>query len=232
MQDVPPTAAPGKSLSHTVVARQRAERPPPCRRCRAASWWNGWRVVLLVAAGWVAGGVERQEQALARAKCSACRRGFTCYPPGVYPRRQYQLDVVAGAVAAVALGDRAVATAAAQVSASATSVRRWTAWVATLGNAAELLAVAAQLDADGVGGMRVPAHEGRRPGAERAAQVLAALEQLGAALVRRGLRLAERTGLGRVLAWQHTAHGDVYGLVAGRLRLSPAMAPGGGRPMR
>jgi len=103
---------------------------------------------------------------------------------------------------------------------------------ATLGNAAELLAVAAQLDADGAAGMRVPAHEGRRPGAERAAQVLAALEQLGAALVRRGLRLAERTGLGRVLAWQHTAHGDVYGLVAGRLRLSPAMAPGGGRPMR
>src|SRR3990170_427998 len=119
MQDVPPAAARGKSLSHTVVARQRAERPPPCRRCRAASWWNGWRVVLLVAAGWVAGGVERQEQALARAKCSACRRGFTCYPPGVYPRRQYQLDVVAGAVAAVTLGDQAAATAAVAVVAAA-----------------------------------------------------------------------------------------------------------------
>jgi hypothetical protein len=44
--------------------------------------------------------------------------------------------------------------------------------------------------------------------------------------VRHGLGLAARTGLGRVLGWQHVVHGDVYGLVGGVRQLSPAMALG------
>jgi len=38
----------------------------------------------------VAGIVERWELPLARAKCSSCKRAFTCYPPGIYPQRRYR----------------------------------------------------------------------------------------------------------------------------------------------
>jgi hypothetical protein len=65
------------------------------------------------------------------------------------------------------------------------------------------------------------------PFASRAASVLAALEQLGVALVRTGVALVSRTGLGRVLEWQHRTHGDVVHLVAEPRYLSPAMALGG-----
>ena len=54
-------------------------------------------------------------------KCSCCRRAFTCYPPGGYPQRQYQLDVVADVVAGVALGSEPTAQVAAMVTASPTS---------------------------------------------------------------------------------------------------------------
>jgi hypothetical protein len=53
----------------------------------------------------VASVVERWQLALPLGKCSCCHRAFTCYPPGFYPRRQYQLDVVAEVVAGVALGE-------------------------------------------------------------------------------------------------------------------------------
>ena len=71
----------------------------------------------------VASVVERWLLVLPLGKCSCCRRAFTCYPPGFYPRRQYQLDVVADVVAAVALGGEPVADVAAAVTASSTSVR-------------------------------------------------------------------------------------------------------------
>lgn len=38
---------------------------------------------------------QRLERWLARTKCTDCRLGFTVYPPGHYPHRQYQLDIVA-----------------------------------------------------------------------------------------------------------------------------------------
>jgi hypothetical protein len=164
------------------------------------------------------GGVERRELPLPRAKCSSCRCGFTCYPPGVYPRRQYQLDVVADAVAAVEVGDEPVAQAAATSTASPTSVRRWSAWISVLAEVGVLHALAAEVDPSG-------ATVATATPRSRTAAVLDGLEVLGAALVRAGLAVAERTGLGRVLGWQHRAHGDVYRPGAGRL--SPAMARGG-----
>jgi len=56
--------------------------------------------------------------------------------------------------------------------------------------------------------------------------VLAALEEVGAALVRRGVELVSRTGLGRVLEWQYRLHRVLLGLVAEPRRFSPAMALG------
>lgn len=165
-------------------------------------------------------GLERWELPLARVKCSSCRHAFTCYPAGFYPRRQYQLDVVAEVAAAVAVGGASVAGTAAARSVSRTSVRRWSAWIAAIAEVATLHAVAAQIDPS-TATVATPTPK------TCAAAVLDAFEVLGAALVRAGVALAERTGLGRVLGWQHRAHGDVFGLVAGPRRFSPAMAPGG-----
>jgi hypothetical protein len=162
--------------------------------------------------------VERWELPLARVRCSACLHAFTCYPLGFYPRRQYQLDVVAEAVAAVAIGGESVESTAS--AASPTSVRRWSAWIAVLAEVAALHAIAAHLDPS-TASVATPTPR------SRTAAVLDALEVLGAALVRAGVALVECTGLGRVLGWQHRAHGDVLGLVAGPRKFSPAMAPGG-----
>jgi len=167
-------------------------------------------------------GVERQARTLPRAKCSSCGRGFTCYPPGIYPRRQYQLDVVAAAVAAVEVGGESIAHAVAASAASATSVRRWSAWIAALAEVGAVHAVAAELDPSG-------ATVATAAPRSRAAAVLDALEVLGAALVRIGVAVVERTGLCCVLGWQHRAHGEVVGLGC---RLSPAMARGGRLPGR
>jgi hypothetical protein len=171
--------------------------------------------------------VERWQLALPLGKCSCCHRAFTCYPPGFYPQRQYQLDVVADVVAGVALGSEPVVHVAAAVTASSTSARRWTAWIAALTRASELVAAAAQVDASVATVALPPPRAARHP---RAAAVLAGFEALGTALVRVGVAVVERTGLGRVLGWQHRRHGDVYGVVRGPRSFSSAMAPGG-RPI-
>jgi hypothetical protein len=162
----------------------------------------------------------------ARAKCAACRVSFTVYEPGHYPHRQFQLDVVAHAVADVAMGAEPVTKAAARSTASTTSVRRWTRWVAELTPAALLFALAQRLDPQAPVGQGVSTGPSIASPRRLAATVLAALEQLGAALVRAGVALASHTGLGRVLEWQHHLHRDVVHLVAEPRRLSPAMALG------
>jgi hypothetical protein len=212
------------SLPLLIQPHRRDARPPPCRRCGGASWWNGWRETFPVVATAAASVVERWQVALPLGKCSSCHHAFTCYPAGFYPRRQYQLDVVAEVVAGVALGSEPVAHIAATVTASATSARRWTAWVAALTRASELVAAAAQVDASVATVALPPPRGARHPGA---AAVLAGLEALGTALVRAGVAFVERTGLGRVLGWQHRRHGDVYGVVRGSRSFSSAMAPGG-----
>lgn len=167
--------------------------------------------------------VARWQWPVPRAKCSACSLRFTCYPPTLYPRRQYVLDVVALVVAAAVVGKRSFAQAARAANASTTSARRWTRWVARLAAPGDLLAVATRVDPDeaattGQSTAASPAIRGE------AARVLAALEVLGGALVRRCVACAERSGLGRVLGWQRRAHGDVVGLTRPPDRLSPAMA--------
>jgi hypothetical protein len=199
----------------------RLAHPAACRFCGAASWWNGWRLVFVVVAGVVAGSsVERVARWLSRSKCSSCARSVTCYPAEHYPQRQYQLDVVAEVVAAAAIGRESAGKAAARATSSATSARRWTAWVAALAEPSALLSLAQRIEQEtavGVGASVVGAG---------AARVLGGLEALGAALLRRGVELVSRTGLGRVLEWQHRAHGDVVHLVSQPRRLSPAMAIG------
>lgn len=227
MPDVAADAAERKSLPTIVKPRERQDRPPLCRRCNSPSWWNGWRMVFPVVATLVAGLVEHWELPLPRGKCSRCRHGFTCYPDGIYPRRQYQLDVVADAVSQVALGGESAAEAARTTQAGATSVRRWLGWITAIAEPRDLIAIATRIDPDAPAGTGLATVVHRGGKRSRAALVLVALEHLGLSLMHRGLVLAARTGLGRVLGWQYATHGDVYGLVAGVRRLSPAMALGG-----
>lgn len=172
------------------------------------------------------GATARVEKWLARAKCRACRTSFTCYPDELYPRRQYQLDVVAQVVAAQSLGERSAPAAARAIGASPTSARRWVGWVAELMDPGELLRMTVKVDPTAPAGSGISRHVGEGVRA-RAARVLDALEQLGAALLRSGVTLAQRSGLGRVLGWQWSASGDVVGLVSEPKTLSPAMARGG-----
>jgi hypothetical protein len=163
--------------------------------------------------------VERRERWLPRSKCGTCKVSVTVYPPGLYPHRQYQLDVVASVVAAIDGADDAKA-ASARFATSPRSAWRWRRWVVALGEVATFHAVAAQVDPTSA-----PVAMASPP--TPAMAMLAALEVLGAALVRAGVAVVERSGLGRVLGWQHRAHGVVLGVVAGRTRFSPAMAHGG-----
>jgi hypothetical protein len=172
------------------------------------------------------GACSRCARWVPRAKCSSCRHGFACRPPELYPERQFQLDVVAEVVAAVAIGAEPAAKAAARATASPTSARRWTAWIARLAPPSALFAVAQRIDPGASIGAGTSTALPTSKGRSQAALVLGALEELGSALVRRGVVLVSRTGLGRVLEWQHRAHGDVVHLVSEPRCLSPAMALG------
>lgn len=221
-------------------ARQHEGRPPACHRCAQPSWWNGWRLIFPVVVDAADGALRRVECWLEKAKCSSCELGFCIYPPGHYPRRQYQLDPVAKVVAAEAMaeppGAQAEPPPGAQVepppgaqaerpiSASRTSRRRWCRWIAELGDPARLWAMAVRLDPDTPLGSGLASAEPPGSVRARAAQVLSALEGLGEALVRLGLGLGSRYGLGRVLGWQYAAHGDIYSPTVEPTQFSPAMA--------
>lgn len=169
-----------------------------------------------------AGRVHRREVTRDRAECGGCKVSSTLYEEGHYPRRQYQLDTVARVAGAMAIGGQTAPRAAATVTASPTSARRWTRWVALLTDPGELRAVTRKIDPD------TPAGAGASVAAlaTRAAQVLVALEELGAAVLRRGMALVSRTGLGRVLEWQYRWHRVLVTLVGEAVHLSPAMALG------
>jgi hypothetical protein len=215
------------STSGGTMDRTRSERPPPCHRCAAASWWNGWRQVFAVVGRPIEGTCSRCAHWIPRAKCSSCRRSFTCRPPELYPERQFSLDVVADVAAAIAIGFEPAAKAATRATASSTSARRWMAWIARLAPPAVLLAAAQRIDPGAPIGAGTSAFESTlEERKSQAARVLGALEELGSALVRCGVALVSRTGLGRVLEWQHREHGDVVRLCAEPRCLSPAMALG------
>lgn len=228
MESVPGRRGTCKPLIQILKPKERGERPPPCGRCNAAAWWNGWRWTFPVV--WSAASIafERWEQPVPRAKCAAGCGSFTVYPPGIYPRRQYQLDAVADVAGGMALGRESGREAGERVGASRTSAERWTRHVAQVAKPEAVLAVTARLDPDAPAGAgiatRAPEDETPRG---VAARVLAALEQLGVALVRRGVALVERSGLSRVLGWQHRAHGVVVSLTVAPCRLSPPMVLGG-----
>jgi Homeodomain-like domain-containing protein len=187
---------------------KRKERPEPCRLCGAAGWWNGIRVVSAVVCG-VAAAVEYASgQVRRRACCSAhgCPApSWTVYPRGSYPHRTFQLDVVSSAVTQVASG-QSVERAAAAHQCSRRSVRRWRKWCAELVAPEQLAMAVARLDADG---LPPPARaDGERR--DEAGWALGLWQRLADVLAQRGVALsAGRSGLQRVLCWQHEREGVV-----------------------
>ncbi|OGV74742.1 MAG: hypothetical protein A3K18_15140 [Lentisphaerae bacterium RIFOXYA12_64_32] len=183
-------------------------------------------MVAPIVANLVNGTLERWELWLPRNKCSSCHRSSTCYPQGVYPHRQYQLDVISGVGAAIVLGKQSVAKVCEEQGVSVSSGRRWTSWLAELAVPGDLRALAAKLDpraAVGSGMSVLFEARASRPTHQRAALVQSALEQAGAALARLGIATWARTGLGRVLGWQFDAHRVLVRLVVPPTKLSPAL---------
>lgn len=204
--------------------RIRSVTPPPCPGCDGPAWWNGWRRVFPQLPE---GRVERW---LARGRCKSGCVDFVVRPRELYPHRQYQPDVVARVVADAALGEEPYPKAAAKATASATSARRWTKWVTQLVDAGAVLALAGRLMPDAAVGAGLGVTATASPARGLAAGVLRALEYLGEALVRSGVALISKSGLGRLLEWQLGLHGDVVHLVAAPNSFSPGMAlglPGG-----
>lgn len=176
------------------------ERPDPCRFCGAPAWWNGSRVAAAVVSG-VASAVEYVSGQVRRRACCSDRGcpapGWTVYPPGSYPHRTFQLDVVSSAVAQVATGESTQRAAERHLCARR-SVSRWRRWCAQLVSPEDLCAAVMRLDPDGL----PPPGQGSG-GADAAGWALRLWERLAALLAHRGVVLAEgRSGLQRVLGWQ------------------------------
>jgi hypothetical protein len=154
-----------------------------------------------------ASGQVRRRACCSERGCSAA--SWTVYPAGSYPHRTFQLDVVSSAVAQVAAG-QSVRRAAERHQCSRRSVSRWRSWCSAGLVAAEGLAsAAARLDPDG---LPPPARAGRDAQGQ-AGWALRLWERLADVLAHRGVGLpAGRSGLQRVLCWQHEREGVVVWL--------------------
>jgi hypothetical protein len=219
------------SLPRCGPARKDAERPPPCGVCGAAAWWNGWREVTRRRLGTSVRVEIHPGQRLHRAKCS--RRGcpapsWTVYPPGRYPDRRFDLDVVAQAVAESAFerdeDGRATAYAAIgrRYSCSGRSVSRWTNWVARLTDIESLARECIRIDPEGMPAAVRPQASGTSSRA-RAGWALAVFDRFAELLERSGvLPRGQQPSLVRILDDQRLRHGAHLPLRA----LSPPLSIG------
>jgi hypothetical protein len=187
------------------------ERPPPCRRCGRAAWWNGWRAIKAEVVCEASGANVVREARRHRARCSSGDRScriWTVYGEDAYPHRVFQLSVVASAVGAVALGGLTLSGSAARHRATRRSVSRWLRWVATLLEAPRLLELCARLDAQGQ--PPPPATVGKPATIARAGAILRLLDQLARLLRERGVRLARDVpALAAIVAHQLARFGEV-----------------------
>lgn len=147
------------SVPRPECARKHLDRPPTCPGCGADAWWNGWREVTRTRLG-PSGRVETQPaQRLHRAICSmqgCSAAGWTVYPPGRYPCRRFDLDVVANAVASNAFArdteDRplALASIGGHYACSGRTIARWTHWVVELTDVESLARDCIRIDPEGM----------------------------------------------------------------------------------
>lgn len=170
---------------------KRVPRPARCPCCGGRRvHWNGSRLRKVT----VLGGVKPivlSGVLCRRVRCAACRGSWTLRPPGLAPRRHFQLCVVARAASRYLFGARAsLSTTAAEHACSSRSLSRWLAWIAGLATPSALARhVVAARDALVVVPLRAVAElerkatsAARRRRLTRGAHVLVLLEALGAAI--------------------------------------------------
>ena len=172
-----------RSWSEHFEARERPRRCVSCGHARV--WWNGsrHRSASVMAGGTVA---YVPEVGCRRVRCAACPARWTVRPPGLAPRKHYQLDVVAQATA-TGLFDPGVAleTVAAAFRCARRTVSRWIRWIASLVAPAVLLQQLATLTPAPIVPRRPAPPSSSRPRhalADRAAEALTLFEALGATL--------------------------------------------------
>ncbi|HET7293191.1 MAG TPA: hypothetical protein VFM88_12260 [Vicinamibacteria bacterium] len=157
------------------------------------------------------------ERVRRRARCSdrRCEAGsWTVHQGGDYPHRTFQLDVVGSAVVQAALEGRRAA--AATHLCSRRSVGRWIRWCIGLAEGSEVAKLVVRLDPDG---LPPPRADGAGMDA-RAGWAVSLWERLGQVLAARGVALPDgRSGLQRLLCWQHERQGIVAWLTKPSPRL-------------
>lgn len=210
-------------------SRKQIERPPPCWVCDSEAWWNGWREVSRQRLG-PSGRVETQPgERLHRARCST--RGcpapsWTVYPPGRYPGRHVDLDVVAHVVATSAFerDDEgrpiAFASIGRRFTCSGRSVSRWTGWVAGLTDIEALARECIRIDPDGMPAAARPDTIDRRA---RAGRALAVFDRFADLLEAHDIvPPARQPSLVRILDDQRLRHGVRFPI----RNLSPPLSKG------
>jgi hypothetical protein len=121
------------------------DKPVCCVFCQGSKvFWNGSRdrtASVKVEAEDESGVVHLTDVACRRAKCGTkgCRRSWTLRPPGLFPRRHYQLCVVASGTSEYLFEAKASLTSVAQrCSCSRHTVGRWLTWESEVANPCDL----------------------------------------------------------------------------------------------
>jgi hypothetical protein len=123
-------------------------RPSVCPLCDGTVvWFNGWRVVFAIVLQH--GLAYRFDDGLPvqRVKCAQCKKAWTLRPPWLYPRRQFQLDVVENATINYLQEPRSTHRGVARsVGCAASSVWRWVGECATVAEPAAIVADTTRMD--------------------------------------------------------------------------------------
>lgn len=166
--------------------RETITKPARCTSCGGARLsWKQWRT--RSGSLWIEDRVVYDPAvASRRVRCRDCGRSTTVQPRGIAPRKHYQLDVIARAVASYGFDSHQTLEHLASVFRCARrTVSRWVRWVASLAAPAALLQRLAELTLTPIVPRTPAPPRSPRPRhglAERAAEVLTLFEALGTAL--------------------------------------------------
>lgn len=213
--------------------------PGQCSGCGGPGSPKGTRIVAQILMG--QDGVTYRDTDVHRLRVW-CRNplcpigSWTIYEPGGYPHRRYALDVVTFAVGELAAPGATLTDVGLRLECDRTTVSRWMAWVANLGDVDELARGCARMDPDGLPPPSMPppapeANPARVPPRTAAlfrlaGWVLLLLEHLAALHRRWGTPLEPGPGLVALLRRQLLASREVLWLA----RSSPPLRVDGGRP--
>jgi hypothetical protein len=161
-----------------------------------------------------------------RLQCRACRRSWTVYEAGGYPRRTFTLAVAAAAVAELVASPEANQSSVARgYYCDRRTVGRWSTWIAGLAAPDHFSRACARLDPSGLPTPRLYSGLGRLASA---GLLLLLLDHLAMLLRFRGVALEPGPGLAAILRWQFDRFRTICHLTRAspplRVELSSALA--------